>query len=226
MKIQRIKSSVVAVLLALGAASSQASVLINEGFNSVAGLAGAGWVMSNASAGGSTGWFQGDVGIFTAQAGADDSYIAANYNNAASGSPIQNWLITPLFTFSQYARLDFWTRTDGSGFADRLTVRYNATGSTNLGDFTSTVLSINPSEQAGGYPSAWTAFSALLGNNDGGTGRLAFVYDVSDSDIANYIGIDSVSVQAVPEPASLALVGLALAGAAFGSRRSSRKHVA
>ena len=43
---------------------------------------------------GSTSWYQGDVSIFTSQAGPADSYIAANFNNAAAGGTIADWLIS------------------------------------------------------------------------------------------------------------------------------------
>ncbi len=221
----RIRSAALAAVLAAGALGAQADpvTLLSEGFDSVAGLGGAGWVQTNRSApGGSTAWFQGDTGVFAAQAGAADSYIAANFNNAPAGGAIQNWLITPVFNFGTALKLDFWTRTEsGSPFADRLQVLFNPTGSTNLADFTTTVLTINPFELAGGYTDAWTAMSALMGGS-GGMGRIAFVYDVSDSNNANYIGIDTVRVSAVPEPTSVALLMLGLIGIAGISLRNKR----
>ena len=224
----RIRSAALAAVLASGAAGAWAApTLLSEGFNSVATLAGAGWVQTNQSTtGGTTAWFQGDAGVFTAQAGANDAYIAANFNNAPGGGAIQNWLITPVFNFTVAAELDFWTRTEtGSPYADRLEVLYNPTGSTILADFTTVLLSINPSEMSGGYVDSWTAMSALIGGN-GGSGRIAFVYDVSNADNANYIGIDTVRITAVPEPASVALLVLGLAGLAATSRRNKKSTTA
>ena len=66
-------------------ASLSHAALLSEGFNNVGTLAGSGWVMTNLStAGGTTGWYQGETSVFSAQAGPADSYIAANYNNARS----------------------------------------------------------------------------------------------------------------------------------------------
>lgn len=218
----RVRSASLATALAIAAIGAQADpvVVLSEGFNNVANLGAAGWVQTNQStAGGSTAWFQGETAVFTAQAGAPESYIAANFNNAPSGGAIKNWLITPMFSFDIAAKLDFWTRTEtGSPFADRLEVYFNPTGSTNLADFTTLLLSINPLESSGGYVDAWTAMSVLMGGA-GGKGRVAFVYDVSNADDANYIGIDTVRVSAVPEPGTAALFLIALAGAAGISRR-------
>lgn len=225
----RIRSAALAAVLAIGTAGAQADpvTVLSEGFDSVAGLAGAGWVQANMSAaGGTTAWFQGDSGVFAAQAGAAESYIAANYNNAPVGGVIQNWLITPVFNFDIAAKLDFWTRTDsGSTYSDRLRVLFNPNGSANLADFTTLLLDINPFELGGGFPDAWTAMSVLMGGS-GGSGRIAFVYDASNSDVANYIGIDTVKVSAVPEPASAALFVLGLAAVAGTSRRSRKNTVA
>src|SRR5262245_2666704 len=46
-----------------------------------------GWVRraNNSSTLGQTGWFQGNPGVFPAQAGAGNSYVGANFLNAAGG---------------------------------------------------------------------------------------------------------------------------------------------
>lgn len=210
-----------AALGLVGAAAHAAPTQINEGFDSVAGLAAAGWIRTNQSSPtGSTGWYQGNAGVFPAQAGAANSYIGANFNNATAGGSIANWLITPVFDTSANGFLSFYTRTDEllGIFGDSLEVRFNSTGSTVLADFT-TVLSVNGSQAVDGYPDGWTEFTTnWAGTGSATQGRYAFVYRVSDSNNANTIGIDSVTV-ALPEPASLALVLVALGGLGFASRR-------
>src|SRR5262245_22376312 len=70
--------------------SAQAGLLLNEGFGTVVP---AGWVATNHSNPvGSEGWFQGNTGVFSAQAGAANSYAAANLNSADVGGNISNWL--------------------------------------------------------------------------------------------------------------------------------------
>ena len=71
--------------LLMAAASVQASPLLVEDFDNVAGLTGFGWTLTNnSSTPGLTGWFQGDQQIFASQAGAPEAYIAANFNNASA----------------------------------------------------------------------------------------------------------------------------------------------
>ncbi len=186
-----------------------------EGFDDITNLPG--WVMDNRSNPvGTTGWFQGNPGVFSAQAGAADAYIGANFNNT-SGSDICNWLILP--DLGSLDSVRFWTRTTtGNTFPDRMYVVHSPTGGTttgdcfsDFGDFSNTLVQINPTLATGGYPQDWTQFTA----NVNGTGRVAFVYFVANGGPAgansNFIGIDSVLVthSIVPIP-SLQWYGLAL----------------
>ena len=174
---------------------------INEGFEDVSSLTG--WIIDNQSNPvGSTDWFQGNDSIFNAQSGSNTSYIAANFSNG-TGTDICNWLIMPDVGFLQ--TLNFWTRTSaGSTFPDRLLVLHSPTGGVNtgdcvndFGDFTTTLLEINPTLSSGTYPEIWTQYSQLID----ATGRVAFVYYIEDTaNNGNYIGIDSVSwVAGLPE---------------------------
>jgi uncharacterized repeat protein (TIGR01451 family) len=170
----------------------------SEGFDDIMTLDGAGWIQDNQSNPvGTTDWFQGNDAVFPAQAGATTAYIGANFNNTG-GSDICNWLILPDLGYLQ--SLSFWTRTTvGNTFPDRLQVVYSPTGGTTtgncfggFGDFTTTLLEINPALALGGYPQDWTQFN-LSPNADG---RFAFVYYVADGgplgSNSNYIGIDTV----------------------------------
>jgi len=219
------------LLVAALAGPASASALLSETFDDISSLAGAGWVMTNNSAPvGSTGWFQGNDGIFAAHSGAPDSYIAANFLNADFGGNISNWLLTPTMTLWDGVTLTFFTRTvDAPLFPDRLEVRLSTNGAStdvgatdaSLGDFSTLLLAINPALDVAGYPSDWTQFTVEMSGLGGMVdGRIGFRYFVTDTSInADYIGIDSVSVQAVPEPGLAALMMAALASAALPIRR-------
>ena len=148
---------------------------------------------------GRPGWFQGDTSTFPAQAGAANSYISANFNNAAFGGDISNWLLTPTLTLDNGQTLTFWSRTETGGalFGDQLEVRMSTNGaSTNvgatassIGDFSTLLLTVNP------LPESWTLFTVTISGLGGPvSGRLAFRYDVADTSInGDVLGIDTLS---------------------------------
>jgi len=222
-----------ASLLLLASSSLHAGVILSEGFDNISTLAGSGWALvNNSSPTGLTGWFQGNTGDFNSQAGAPDAYVAANFDNAAFGGNISNWLITPVLSLQDDLHLTFYTRTEvNPPAADSLEVRLSTNGaSTNvgataisLGDFASLLLAINPVLDINGYPTAWTRYTVdFSGLGIATTGRFAFRYDVLDTSTnADYIGIDSVEVSQTPEPATWGIVALAL-GAVVLQRRRGR----
>jgi hypothetical protein len=195
--------------------------LLSEGFNDIRTLPGDGWVLINDSAPpGRTGWFQGIPVLFPAASGPADSYIAANFNNAAFGGTVSNWLLTPQLDLSNGESLNFSLRLLGDGFRDRVEVYFSDSGaSAALGDFS--LLSAYSSE----VDTGWAALSvALNGLAAPASGRFAFRYVVDDTSLnGNYIGIDNVSVFAVPVPGTVALV---LLGGALLLLRSRRKQAA
>jgi hypothetical protein len=225
--IQRIALCICLLFAVQGIASAD---IFTEDFDNIATLPGAGWALINNSAPlGSTGWFQGNPGIFPALAGPPESYIAANFLNAASGGNISNWLLTPEIPLVGRVTISFNTRTEmGVPFADRMELRLSTGGAStdvgatdaSVGDFSTLLLTINPALDPAGYPDAWTQVTAAVsGLPAGTTGRFAFRYFVPDTNTnADYIGIDTVSVTAVPEPAAITGFGLVLASLAVARK--------
>ncbi len=114
--------------------------------------------------------------------------------------------MTPEIALADGDTISFWTSTAaGSIWPDRLEMRLSTAGAstnvgtlaTDVGDFTTLLLSVNPTLVAGGYPETWTQYTATLSGIPGGaTGRIAWRYFVTDGgpsgNNSNYIGIDTV----------------------------------
>ena len=211
------KRALMAIAIASAAASSQAGTLLSESFKNVSALAGSGWVLNNQSTpGGTTNWYQGDAGIFAAQAGPAESYAAANYNNAPVGGTISNWLITPTFSTELGGTVSFWARGDiFDGFSDHLAYGLSSTGGSNTGDFT-----LGSAVTVSGD---WTLYTLAYGANGvGSSARFAIVY-IGEADLSNYVGVDTLTVTSVPEPSSMLMLGAGLLGLAAFSRRTSKR---
>ncbi|QOY96042.1 choice-of-anchor J domain-containing protein [Massilia sp. UMI-21] len=192
-------------------------VVLDEGFGSVSGLSG--WAQVNRSIPPGTGWFQGNPGVFGAQAGAPDSYAAANYLGAASGmGMVDNWLITPTLALNGLTTLSFFTNRAGDpGFFDQLEVRFGYGSGTSADGFDTLLLTIGGE---GEFPAQWAQWTTSLDVQ--GEGRFAFRY-LGDAATLDYIGLDSVKVvTAVPE-ASTYLMLLAGLGAVGVHARRARK---
>lgn len=178
----------------------------SESFANITQLASNGWVMTNASVpAGTTNWFQGSPGPFDAHSAPANAYIAANYNNTGTNGTISNWLMMPNRTLRNGDVLTFYTRkASPDTYPDRLEVRLSTNGastgvgsSAGVGDFTTLLLSINPSLTLGVYPTTWTQYSVTLSGLPAPTsGRMAFRYYVTGAGLSgansDYIGIDDV----------------------------------
>jgi hypothetical protein len=233
-----IKKTWIAVAMLTAGSAAQAGVVLTEGFDDITTLTAAGWsFVNNSSPLGTTGYFQGNSGVFGAQSGADNSYIAANFNNAEFGGTISSWLISPTMNLFDGETLSFFTRTDMAAVADRLEIRLSLNGDSmdvgstidSVGDFTTLLSTINAGLDPLGYPSDWTMFKATFSGITPGVGmmgRFAFRYTVPDTSInGNYIGLDTLTLT-VPEPSSIALFGLALAGLGLVVRRRNQGNTA
>jgi hypothetical protein len=221
-----------ALAFSLGFSGAASADALTEGFEN--GVP-AGWTINNLSnPTGGTSWYQGSTDVFDAYEGPADSFLAANYNSVDTAGPISTWLILPSGTYNNGDTLSFYTRTStGSEWADNLEVRFSNVGGTNVGSnensvgtFGTLLLSVNPNEDATGYPDEWTQYSVTLSGLSGATqGAFAFRYTVTDGGAfgsdSNYIGIDSVSVSAVPEPSAYLMLGVGAGLLAFMRKRKA-----
>ncbi len=221
---------VLCVLGAVAGAAQARPANFTEVFDDISMLPGQGWSFQNNSAPlGLTNWFQGNPAVFSAHSGATNSYMAANFNNTGDTGTISNWSILPTMSLNNGDTLKFYTRmATPIDFPDRLEVRLSENGSSSdvgmtsgsVGDFSTLLLSINPTLVVGGYPLDWTEFSVTLSGLGGPiSGRLAFRYFVTDAGgfgtNSNYIGIDDVCVTFAGQVIPLPTAGL-MASAGMG----------
>jgi hypothetical protein len=157
-----------------------------------------------------------------AQAGAVTSFALVNFTSVgvltttgSTGSgTISNWLISPLVNVKNGDIISFYTRigrnstTGLASFADNLEMRLSTNGdftvnptngATDLGDFTTLCVAVNPNQDLLSYPLVWTRLSyTVVGIPTETPCKVAFRYFVTDggNDGANsdIIGIDTFSV--------------------------------
>lgn len=202
--------------------SAQAAPLLSEGFDDITTLP-AGWIFSNASTPTpGTNWFQGNAGVFSAQSGAVDSYIASDYLAEASpfggGGFIDNRLFTPFISLESSVTLTFWARADIlDGFSDTFAVLAGTVsgGPEVISEVLGTTVALGN----------WTQYTVnLAGQGAGALARFGFEY-FGPADSSNYIGFDTVGIDAVaaavPEPGTFSLLALGAAALALRRRKSA-----
>lgn len=206
------KKALAAMALAGVAMTAQAEVQFQQGFDNVDSLAAQGWIRINASSpAGLTDWYQGDASKFTAQTGAINSYIAANYNNAAAGGTIDNWLISPVFDISKNGSVSFWLRgIDEAPYSDQVAFGFSD-GSGAPGDFAMSDAITVPTD-------GWTQYTIFYNTGAAGsTARFAIQY-TGAADSSDYLGVDTFAVN-VPEPTSALLFAVGALGLGAIRRR-------
>ncbi|HYF31776.1 MAG TPA: choice-of-anchor J domain-containing protein [Chitinophagaceae bacterium] len=208
-----------------------------EEFDTTTSAFARGWVPINASAPkGRSVWVQGlfnnpaNTGLPYpipfgphSSKGSYPGFIGADYlSTSAAAGVISNWLVSPVVTMQNGDKIIFYTRTalyaisatDSTDFANRLQVRLNSNNEgtnvgngLNTGDFTNTLLDINPSYiethtnpalyDPNSYPFRWTRFEATVGGLNGPTkGRFAFRYFVEgggSNGLGSAVAVDSVA---------------------------------
>ncbi|MFZ1357028.1 MAG: PKD-like domain-containing protein, partial [Saprospiraceae bacterium] len=183
--------------------------LINESFNTASGATmPAGWAsqnLSNPIGSNTAGW-----NTFTSSpwaANTAPNHVGANFNCTTGNNTISAWLFAPNVNLNNGDVLTFYTRTnDVVAFADRLEVRMSTNGAsinagatnTSVGDFTTLLLTVNPTLNTSDYPVVFTQFSATLSGLPGAgvSGRIAFRYFVTNGGPSG-INSDIISIDDV-----------------------------
>lgn len=203
------KKMIAAVALAAMTMSAQAGVAISEGFENVSTLAASGWTFTNSgtSGGFSSGWVQGTNNVFPAQSGSVDSFASAAFYSAAPGGMLDTWLITPTFDATNGVDISFYLRAADEGYVDSL-----AYGFTGASSAAMTVVSAVPTD-------GWTLYTVHLDANLMASTSFAFHY-FGAVDTSDYVGLDTLTVTELPEPAGIALFAAGLLGLGALRRRN------
>lgn len=196
-------------------ANSQANLLVNGSFESGSYTGNASWMDVGAGSGAITGWAIGGAGIDWHTGNEfipiQDGSKAVDLNNSGIGSGTGTIAQNFATTVGQLYRLSFYLSGPENGTAnvDPRQVRVNVDG--NNTDF---------SQAESPNTSLVWGLKTLDFVATGTTSTVAF----SSLNEAGYWGpvLDNVSVEQVPEPAALALLGLGLAGLGLCRRRKRK----
>lgn len=208
-----IKKVIALVALSGAIASAHADVLLMQSFDDANALSG--WLTPTASTPGgvaTTPWFQGDQAQFSAHGGAPEGFLASSYNTAPTGGVVDNWLISPEFSTEFAVNVSFWMRSAPFELTSD-TAKYGfSAGGGAIADFAT------PYQVTVGTD-GWTLYTASLAAQGAGTtGRFGIAY-YGSADTLNYIGVDDLSIETVPEPASIFIMGAGVFGLVAARRR-------
>jgi hypothetical protein len=166
---------------------------LSEGFDNVFGLYTSGnwFTKNNSNPSNANIWYQ-DFGNFTAYSGAANSSITAGWycTDTVGTGNTSVWLFTPPVTLNNGDSISFYTISyNNAYYPDRLELRINAVNSdtlvgsteTSLGNFTTLLLTINPSLDTFSYPMVWTKYTVALSGMSGNPSRIAFRYVVPNT---------------------------------------------
>ncbi|HBL27875.1 MAG TPA: PEP-CTERM sorting domain-containing protein [Acidobacteria bacterium] len=209
----------VGVALLLGGLAAAEAQQLTQDFELVT-FPPTGWIVRNQSTTigtNTTCWNRFTTTPWAAHGGSGHS--GANFNCTSGANNISGWLVSPQMTNLQNGQqVTFWTRkATPDSFPDRLELRLcldttadscglatsTGTGDAAVGDFTTLLLSVNPTLITGVYPTTYTQFTATLSGLPGApsAGRIAFRYFVTNggpsganSDI---LSIDDINVTPV-----------------------------
>jgi hypothetical protein len=218
-------AAVICIAHLAASSSSQATTLLSEGFDDISLLQAQGWSIKNESVPlGSVpeGWFQGGDFVFAAHSGSlPNSFIASNFNAADTSGQLSNWLITPTFSTVTAGTVTFWIRGDDApGFQDQVAFGFSD-GSDATADF---AMFGSQVVEVGAWNKITVPFSA---GAPGSIGRFAIEH-VGLQDFANYVGVDTLSIDTEPQavplgPSTWPMMLLGLAGIGFMAFRRRSK---
>ncbi len=144
--------------------------------------------------------------------GGATSFVLVNYTSTTGAGEISNWLISPTINVQNGDVVTFYTRKGGSGtgtiYPDNLQLTMSATGDasvlpsideTDLGDFTTLAVEINPNLDDSSYPFTWTQYSYTVSGLSGITAvKFGFRYFVTNGgpsgDNSDIIAVDDFSI--------------------------------
>lgn len=210
------KKLLLSLSLVLAYGATQAQNLASENFDAFPAT----WTTTNQSAPvGTNLWGQPTAAVAAFPGGAyngtaNTSYAFANFNSTSNtvAGTISNWLITPTINIQNGDIVSFYTRKGLTGgttvYADRMEVRLSTNGdftqdpslgATDVGDYTTLALSINPDLNTDDYPTDWTEYTYTVSGLSSATDcKIAFRYFVTDGGFtgnnSDYVAIDAFSV--------------------------------
>ena len=215
----KILTAVLTIAIVFAGVVGASAQVIEESFDSLSFIvATAGWATTNHSdplnpnVGG---WSQcSGAQVTPAHSGSATSCVLANFNSIApdQSGVISNWLFSPVRTIKNGDVVSFYTRTNtGNPYGDRLQLRFSSNGAstdigaqaTEVGDFTTLLLDINPTYTVGEFPEVWTRYTVrITGLTAPANGRFAFRYFVENGGVLGthgyVVGVDSFEYTPLP----------------------------